>query len=191
MLEGRVPENALDRLERYATLLEKWGARHNLVHFQNRQELVERHILEALEYCRHMRREGRLLDVGSGGGLPGVPLLCARPGWSGVLLEPRQKRWAFLKTVVRELDLDARVATERFEQWQSGTVDLITVRAVGQHETLLGWARSHLERDGWVAIWATDSEEERLRTLSGWRVLSSPVLGLDRGRIIRFQVCST
>ncbi len=65
---------------------------------------------------RLLEGEGTLLDVGSGAGLPGVPLLIARPGWRGVLLEPRQKRWAFLKTVIRELELDAEAVDRRYEE---------------------------------------------------------------------------
>ena len=97
---------ALQRLIRYAGLLERWSERHNLVCFSSRAELVERHILDSLEAAPLLERSGRLLDVGSGAGLPGVPLLAVRPLWSGVLLEPRQKRWAFLRTAIRENDAD-------------------------------------------------------------------------------------
>jgi 16S rRNA (guanine527-N7)-methyltransferase len=191
LLEGRVPDVALPRLDLYAQLVERWSARHNLVRVKSRRELVERHIVEALALLPEMGKAGRLVDVGSGAGLPGVPLLCARPGWSGCLLEPREKRWAFLKTVVRELELDAQVVAERFEEWGGEGVDLVTARAVGGHKELLSWARTRLAPGGTVAIWATENEEERLRTLPSWRVLSSPLIGLDRGRLIRFQVCST
>ncbi len=191
LLEGRVPAPAVARLDCYAKLIEKWGACHNLVRFRSRRELVERHIVEALALHPEMGDTGRLVDVGSGAGLPGVPLLCARPGWSGFLLEPREKRWAFLKTVIRELELDAEVVAVRFEQWAGVDVDLVTARAVGAHKELLSWARTRLAPGGMVALWATAAEEERLRSLPNWRVLSSPLIGLDRGRLIRFQVCST
>lgn len=191
LLEGRVPAAAVPRLACYARLIERWSAHHNLVRFGTRKELVERHIAEALALFGFMGETGRLLDVGSGAGLPGVPLLCARPQWSGVLLEPRQKRWAFLKTVVRELGLEAEVIAARYEDWQEEGFSLITARAVGGHEALLKFARGALVPGGTVALWATEEEEARLRSLLGWRVLSSPLIGLDRGRLIRFQECST
>ena len=191
LLEDRVPAAIAERLTRYAELLERWGRHHNLVRFGSRNELVDRHIIESLAPVPEMTEEGHLVDVGSGAGLPGIPLLCTRPEWSGTLLEPRQKRWAFLKTVVREIGLNARVEPLRFERWRGPAADLVTARAVGGHEDILEWARVRLAPGGVVALWATESEEARLRCLSGWRVLSSPLIGLDRGRLIRFQVCST
>ncbi len=146
---------------------------------------------KSLAPLSHMGERGRLLDVGSGAGIPGVPLLCALPGWTGTLLEPRQKRWAFLKMVIRELSLEADVVKERYSDWSGARVDLVTARAVGGHEALLKWARTRLTEDGAVALWATDAEEELFREHPGWHVLSSPIPSLDRGRLIRFQVCFT
>ena len=191
LLTGRVPHGAAARLASYASLVEKWRARHNLVCFHSREEFVERHVVEALAPLPYMHENGRLLDVGSGAGLPGIPLLCACPEWKGTLLEPRQKRWAFLKMAVRELGLEAEVVRERYSLWSGEKVDLVTARAVGGHEALLGWARSRLTAGGAVALWVTDVEEAQFREFPGWRVLSSPLTSLDRGRLIRFQVCST
>ncbi len=75
---------------------------------------------------------GALLDIGSGAGLPGVPLLIARPGWRGVLLEPRQKRWAFLRLVVRELGLECTVERSRYQ-------DLGASRQLGPDYGPRGW----------------------------------------------------
>ena len=124
LLSIHVEGQALDRLICYAELVERWSARHNLVRYSTRQELVERHIADALAAAPRLGAEGRLLDVGSGAGLPGVPLLAARPRWRGVLLEPRQKRWAFLRTVIRELfgvdvaNLTPVQALVRLNEWQ-------------------------------------------------------------------------
>ncbi len=104
LLSPHFSGSALDRMVRYAELLEEWSARHNLVRFFDRRELVHRHLLDANAGARLLAGAGRLLDVGSGAGLPGVPLLIAQPRWEGILLEPRQKRWAFLKRVIRELE---------------------------------------------------------------------------------------
>lgn len=185
LLEGELSGSALDGLVRYAELLERWSSRHNLVRFASRQELVERHLLDALAGAGLLEGSGRLLDVGSGAGLPGVPLLIANPGWRGVLLEPRQKRWAFLKMVIRELGLAAETAVCRYEDLgEEERFDLITSRAVGDHETLVGWARSHLRSGGGVALWTTEEDEDRLSRLSGWRVLSWPLVCLQRGRLV-------
>lgn len=191
LLEDRAPREAIDRLVAYGELLERWSDRHNLVRVVDRRELVERHLLESLAPIEHLKTEGRLVDVGSGAGLPGVPLLCAMEGWSGLLIEPRQKRWAFLSLVIRELGLDALAARVRYKDVAETGFDLVTSRAVGGHEVLLEWARRHMCSSGTVAIWGTVDEARRLGGLSGWSVISSPLLGLDRGRLIFFKVCST
>jgi len=192
LLAGHLDGAALERMVRYAELLETWSASHNLVRFSCRRELVERHLLDAVAGERLLTREGTLLDVGSGAGLPGVPLLVVRPGWRGVLLEPRKKRWAFLKRVIRELELDARAVDLRYEQLPSEECfDLISARAVGGHGALLGWARSHLVEGGTVALWTTVDGEREAAEAAGWRVLSWPLVGLDRGRLVSLRKRST
>jgi 16S rRNA (guanine527-N7)-methyltransferase len=192
LLEGRVEDRAVTGLARYAELLERWSERHNLVHFDNRRELVERHLLDAMEGVRLLKGRGRLIDIGSGAGLPGVPLLIARPQWSGVLLEPRQKRWAFLKRVIRELELDAVAMDRRYEDLDDGApFDLVTTRAVGGHAAILEWARSRLTDGGEIALWTTIEGEREIARERGWRVLSWPLVGLDRGRLVSVGKCST
>jgi 16S rRNA (guanine527-N7)-methyltransferase len=182
----------LDRLVCYAELLEKWSQRHNLVSYTGREELVTRHVLDSLAAAPLMGNQGRLVDVGSGAGLPGVPLLAACPGFSGVLLEPRQKRWAFLKLVIRELGLDAEAERARFQDLEDdGPWNAVTVRAVGNQREILDWAESRLAADGAVFLWATEEAEEGLREMVNWRMLSSRLPGLDRGRLIRLQPCFT
>ena len=182
----------LDRLVRYAELLEQWSERHNLVRFSDRRELVERHLVDALAAVDMLGETGELLDIGSGAGLPGVPLLVARPRWTGVLLEPRQKRWAFLRMVIRELDLDARAERARYQELTAGrSWDLITARALGAYGELLGWARTRLSAGGALIVWTTVGKEGELREQPGWRMLSSALPGLDRGRLARLQPCFT
>jgi 16S rRNA (guanine527-N7)-methyltransferase len=181
-----------DRVARYAELLERWSRRHNLVRYRSRQELVERHLVDSLAAAPFLGESGRLLDVGSGAGLPGVPLLAACPGWSGVLLEPRQKRWAFLRLVVRELGLSAEVDRARYQDFVGeATWEAITARAVGDFAGVLGWARLRVAATGQVLVWTTLDGEASLREALRWRVLSSSLPGLDRGRLVRLQPCST
>jgi 16S rRNA (guanine527-N7)-methyltransferase len=193
LLEDLAEEPALARLVRYAELIERWSAVHNLVKYGDRRELVERHLAEALAGRELMGSEGRLLDVGSGAGLPGVPLLALSPGWHGVLVEPRQKRWAFLRQVVRELGLDAEVVASRYQELPPAVCgfDLITARALGGFRELLRWAESRLDTAGRVMLWATSTEEEELSGLAEWRVLSSPLPGLARGRLLQLSRCFT
>jgi 16S rRNA G527 N7-methylase RsmG len=119
-------------------------------------------------------------------------LLVASPGWRGTLLEPRQKRWAFLKLVIRELGLDAEAERNRYEALEPGRRwDRITARAVGGDQALLEWACNRLRPEGEVLLWTTQDAEIVLAQRPGWRVLSSAMPGLDRGRLCRLQPCFT
>jgi 16S rRNA (guanine527-N7)-methyltransferase len=185
--------DGLGQMARYAEILERWSQVHNLVRWHSRRELVDRHIADALAAGPLLTGDGRLLDVGSGAGLPGVPLLVAHPAWSGVLLEPRQKRWAFLRSVIRELGLDAVALRVRYQDYpeDGGTFDLVLARALGGHRQLLAWAKSRLTPTGQVLLWTTDDEAQRLAELQHWRVLSSALPSLDRGRLVQVCPCFT
>jgi 16S rRNA (guanine527-N7)-methyltransferase len=192
LLVPHVEPGAVEPLARYAEILERWSKRHNLVRFANREELVTRHLVDALAGAPLFTGAGRLLDVGSGAGLPGVPLLAACPRWSGVLLEPRQKRWAFLRTVIRELGLAATVERARYQDFGGNTTfDRITARALGGYPELISWSRLRLAPGGEVLVWTTVDGVAELEMAKGWRVLSSPLPDCDRGRLARLQPCFT
>ena len=192
LLSSYAEGETLVKLVAYAELLERWSARHNLVHYDDRRELVERHIADALVAAPQLAGSGSLIDIGSGAGLPGVPLLVAQPLWRGLLLEPRQKRWAFLRLVIRELDLPCEVERTRYQDLEPGPRwDLVTARAVGGHADLVFWAADHLNTEGAVLLWATEKVEAKLRQLAGWRVLSSALPAFDHGRLCRVQKCFT
>ena len=183
----------LQRLVRYAELLERGSRAHTLVHWSSREELVERHSGDALAGRAVLGERGRLLDVGSGAGLPGIPLLAVRPAWRGVLLEPRQKRWTFLRLAARELGLQVEAVRQRYQDYRGADrpFDVVTARALGGYGDLLGWARRRLTDGGCVLLWATEGVERQLGNLPGWRVLSSPLPGMERGRLLQIVPCFT
>ena len=193
LLEPHVSGTALDRLVAYAELVETWSRRHSLIRYRDRRELVERHLLDALAGIDLMSGACRLLDVGSGAGVPAIPLLCVCPDLDGTLLEPRVKRWTFLRLVVRELDLEATVDARRVQDLglRDGPWDRITARALGRHEELLAVVAGRLTADGAVVLWVTDDEVKRLEGVPGWRVLGFPIPRSDRGRLAYLQPCST
>ena len=105
-------------LARYEELVRAWSPQLNLVAAADLPRLRERHIDDSLRLAPLLDElpDGPCVDVGSGAGLPGVPLAIARPAREWRLLEPRRKRAAFLEEVVRELGLDAEVLTISAEQ---------------------------------------------------------------------------
>ena len=181
-----------ERLERYLALLERWARVHNLVAHPARRAVLLRHVTQALAGVPLLGGpSGTLLDVGSGAGFPAIPLLAARPGWRGVLLEPRQKRWSFLRLAVRELGLDAEVLAHRYEEHRGHGYDRVTSRAVGGWQALLGWARSRLAPSGEVLLWVSMAEADRLAAVAGWHVVPCPLPEPRHGVVARARPCFT
>ena len=117
-------ENAPDqgKLAEYAALVRRWAPRLDLVSPGDLERLEERHIADSLRLAPLLDElpEGPCIDVGSGAGLPGIPLAMARPGRAWRLLEPRARRAVFLEEVVRALDLTCEVVQETAEQAAGG-----------------------------------------------------------------------
>jgi 16S rRNA (guanine527-N7)-methyltransferase len=108
------------KLLAYLTLLEKWNRTHNLTAVRGRERMLSHHLLDSLAVLPHLpARSGmRLVDVGSGGGLPGIPLAIARPDGHVALLDSNQKKSAFLRQAIAELELaNAEVLTARAEAY--------------------------------------------------------------------------
>jgi len=121
-----------DRLLAYRDELARWGRVHNMTSVLDPQRMVPVHLLDSLA-LRPLLRGARIADVGSGGGLPGVPLAISDPGLELTLIEPRTKRAVFLEHVVRTVGL-ANVIVERcrVEDVAAGAVhDTVVSRAFG------------------------------------------------------------
>ena len=131
---------AKDALGRYVEILANRGIAWGLIGPREADRLWERHVLNSLAVAPFVPDGARVLDVGSGAGLPGVPLALVRPDVEVTLLEPLLRRWRFLVTVVDELGLEGRVRVERARAEDfAGSFDVVTCRAVAGFETLLRW----------------------------------------------------
>lgn len=137
------PEAEVRRdLESFAALLRKWNAVQNLVSRETENALWSRHILDSLQILPLLRAtDQRFLDVGSGGGLPALPLAIALKGGPAriTMLEPITKKVAFLRQVIRELGLSADVHPGRTDSFDSRetSFDVITSRALAALPMLL------------------------------------------------------
>lgn len=133
-----VPECFWDSLATYFDLLCRWNSRMNLSGLDVTRDptrAVERLILEPMSAATHMKPKiGHMMDIGSGGGSPAIPLAIAAPDAHLTMVESRSRKSMFLKEAVRELRLDADVLTTRFEDLSSshltGSQGLVSVRAV-------------------------------------------------------------
>ena len=100
-------DGQVNKLESYSSLMLRWNKRIQMTATRELDEFVSRHVIDSLELGSELPvGEARMLDVGSGGGLPGIVLAIARPDIRFTLIEPTQKKHAFLSTARRELQLD-------------------------------------------------------------------------------------
>ena len=122
--------NQIDQLIAYTDLLEKWNRAYNLTAIRDRREIFSRHLIESLSIASFVTGRRRL-DVGTGAGLPGVPLAILEPSVTYVLLDSNGKKTRFLTEVKRSLGLsNIEVQTARVEKWHpDAPFDAIVTRA--------------------------------------------------------------
>lgn len=115
-----LPPGSVDKLLAYLDLLAKWNATYNLTAIRDPLRVVSHHLLDSLAVQRELSVcPGALADIGSGGGLPGIPLAIAEPGRQVTLNDSSEKKGAFLRQAVIELGLsNAEVHIGRAEQWR-------------------------------------------------------------------------
>jgi 16S rRNA (guanine527-N7)-methyltransferase len=117
VLELALPRETQTRMLQYLALIRKWNQVHNLTAVREPEAMLVRHLLDSLAILPHVAGP-RIADVGSGAGLPGIPLALARPEWRVTLVETNHKKTAFLQQARIELDLkNVEVMTERVENF--------------------------------------------------------------------------
>ncbi|WTJ96663.1 16S rRNA (guanine(527)-N(7))-methyltransferase RsmG [Streptomyces sp. NBC_01537] len=151
---------------RYAELLADAGVRRGLIGPREVPRLWERHLLNCAVLSEVIPQGVSVCDVGSGAGLPGIPLALTRPDLSITLLEPLLRRTTFLEEVVRLLGLgNVTVVRGRAEEMvgKLPAVDVVTARAVAPLDRLAGWGLPLLRPHGEMAVLKGDTAEEELK----------------------------
>ena len=120
----------LPRAQRYAALLCAEGVAWGLIGPREAPRVWTRHLLNSAALARWLPQDARVVDVGSGAGLPGIPLVLARPDLRMTLLEPLQRRIRFLEFARHELELDVEVCRGRAEALPPRQFDAVVARAV-------------------------------------------------------------
>lgn len=181
------------RLSRYLDLLLAANERMNLTRIRDRAEAETFHVGDAMALLPHLPEgDFDMADVGSGGGVPGVPLAIARPLVRVTLVESVGKKAAFLQSVVDELRLEnVAVVNGRAEALPAKSFDVVTCRAVASMQKLLVWCRSMIRPGGMLLAMKgpklAEELEEARKTLANQRatVTTHPyTLGGQTGRVI-------
>jgi 16S rRNA (guanine527-N7)-methyltransferase len=165
-LELGLSASARMQLLRYLALLQKWNRVYNLTAIRQPGRLVSHHLLDSLAALPYLPGP-TLVDVGSGAGLPGIPVAIARPEWQVVLVESNHKKGAFLRQVLVELKLpQTQVTITRAEDWRpaqlaSGAVS----RAFSDLSGFVDAARHIIVPDGILAAMKGVYPDEELEQL--------------------------
>ena len=172
----------------YLALLARWNATYNLTAIRDPRDMVAKHLLDSLAMQPFVRGLRTLADLGTGPGLPGIPLAIATPGLQVTLVESNGKKARFLREAVRQLGLgNVQVAESRIEAFQPGThFDAITARALATLPLILELG-GHLPGPGGrlLAMKGVVPDGEIATLPAGWRLAAVHPLrvpGLDAER---------
>ncbi len=157
----------------YIDKLLLWNQKVSLTSIKDPGEILSRHFGESMFAVEKARiTGGRLADVGSGAGFPGLAIKVLCPAVEITLIEPVAKKVAFLKEVVRSVNLSGVYFVQRrFEQldWGQGSFDWICSRALGGHGGIVSWANDCLLPTGSLLLWVGSEDAERISLSSGWK----------------------
>jgi 16S rRNA (guanine527-N7)-methyltransferase len=178
------------RLAAFVALLAKWNRTYNLTAIRDADRMLTHHLLDALSVLPHLpARAGlRVLDVGSGGGIPGIPLAIARPDWHLVLVDSNHKKVAFMTQAMIELKLaNVEAHAVRVEDLvPAAPFDVVISRAFSDLATFAATSARHLAVDGVLAAMKGVHPDEELADLpESLVVVAKPALtvpGLDAAR---------
>src|SRR5213594_251729 len=172
--EFKIPpyDDQILQIQQYIKILLAWNDKVNLTAIRDPLEILHRHFCECMYAAEAISLEkGRLADVGSGGGFPGLALKIIRPGLQVFLVESNMKKVTFLAEVIRELGLTgAHVLARRYEELGEEIVplDYVCSRALGEFPGFLEWARSEQIAAKQVILWIGARDLPEIHNIRTW-----------------------
>jgi 16S rRNA (guanine527-N7)-methyltransferase len=159
-------------IQQYMKILLAWNEKLNLTAIRDPLEVLYRHFCESMYAGSSVPVEkGRLADVGSGAGFPGLPLKILRPNLQVFLIEANIKKATFMAEVIRELGLtDARVLVSRYQELSEevAPLDFVCSRALGEFGPFLEWAGSKQVSAKRVILWTGARDLEEIQRIKNW-----------------------
>jgi 16S rRNA (guanine527-N7)-methyltransferase len=160
------------QIQQYIGILLAWNEKINLTAIRDPLEILYRHFCESMYAAIAIPMEnGRLADVGSGGGFPGLPLKIIRPNLRVFLVESSIKKVTFLAEVTRELGLkDVQVLARRYEELgeEVAPLDHVCSRALGEFPAFLDWAKSDQIAAKQVVLWIGARDLPEIQKIRTW-----------------------
>jgi 16S rRNA (guanine527-N7)-methyltransferase len=167
-----VDERQVLLIQKYMVILQRWNEKLNLTAIRDPLEILYRHFCESMFAGAAVPVvSGRLADVGSGAGFPGIPLKILQPEIELFLVESNIKKGTFLAEVLRELELtNARVLISRYEELfeELAPLDYVCCRALGEFEGFLGWAACDRLEAKRVLLWIGGRDLNEILKSPNW-----------------------
>ena len=167
-----VSDDQAAQIQQYMKMLLAWNDKVNLTAIRDPLEILYRHFCESMYAVTAVPiKNGRLADIGSGGGFPGLPIQILVPKLEVFLVESNVKKATFLAEVIREIRLsETRVLVSRFEELDEevAPLDVVCSRALGDFSGFLGWAGSPRVGARLALLWLGGRDLDEVRKLPGW-----------------------
>jgi 16S rRNA (guanine527-N7)-methyltransferase len=174
----QLPADAVARLLDYQTLLEHWNAAYNLTAVREPADMITRHLLDSLAILPFVQG-ATLVDLGTGPGLPGIPLAIAAPGREILLVDSNGKKVRFLREAIRTLQLTGVRAVQQRVEDVPGQFDCVTARAFASLADMLGWGGHLLAPTGiWLAMKGKSPDDELPGVPAGFEVRHTHTLAV-------------
>ena len=164
-----VSRETIDDLRKFEELVLKWTKKINLVSSSDAAQIWDRHILDSIQIYSLAEKSGDWLDIGSGGGFPGIVAAILSKGSgderSFTLVDSDQRKCAFLRTVTREIGLDVEVLASRVEEMAPFNASVLSARAMDSLNSLLLHCERHLGAEG-IALFPKGARWEQEHELA-------------------------
>jgi 16S rRNA (guanine527-N7)-methyltransferase len=176
-------EGVPEQFSSYFDLLQRWNAKLNLTAIRDPEDALRRHFVECIFCAQSLpARIETLLDYGSGGGFPGVPIALCRPEIRVTLAESQGKKASFLREAVRLLKIDAEVYAGRVEDMEpERRFGAVAMRAVDKMQVALGSAGARVDESGWLVLLMSSGGVE---LPGGFRGHLSAIPGSENGVLV-------
>jgi 16S rRNA (guanine527-N7)-methyltransferase len=168
----RVDDAQVSLIQRYMKILAHWNEKLNLTAIRDPLEILHRHFCESMFAAQVAAVDfGRLADIGTGAGFPGIPLKIVRPEIELFLVESNIKKGTFLAEVLRDLEFaNAKVLISRYEELgeELAPLDYVCARAVGDYGPFLNWAASPQLSANRLMLWVGGRDLDEIRRSNEW-----------------------
>ncbi|MBR3971384.1 MAG: 16S rRNA (guanine(527)-N(7))-methyltransferase RsmG [Ruminococcus sp.] len=181
-------QTALERFHTYYEMLIDYNERMNLTAITEEQEVIVKHFCDSLFLLTKydIKQGAKVIDVGTGAGFPGIPLLIARPDLKVTLLDGLNKRLVFLTSVCDKLGLSAEIVHSRAEEGANDKnyrekFDVATSRAVARLNVLCEYCLPYVKKDGvFLAMKGPAGDEELTESINALKVLGGEVIATEK-----------